>query len=105
MKNKTNKRKKNLWAGRFNDTPSDIMSNLNASISFDKKLYDADIRASISHAEMLANQNIIRPQEAKLIIEGLLKIKDEIKNNKMKFKNELEDIHTHIEARLIELIG
>ena len=105
MKNKTNKRKKNLWAGRFNDTPSDIMSNLNASISFDKKLYDADIRASISHAEMLANQNIISPKEAKLIIEGLLKIKDEIKNNKMKFKNELEDIHTHIEARLIDLIG
>ena len=40
MKNKINKRKKNLWAGRFNDTPSDIMSNLNASISFDKKLYE-----------------------------------------------------------------
>ena len=54
---------------------------------------------------MLANQNIIKKNEFEKIKKGLLKIKDEIKNNKMKFKNELEDIHTHIETRLIEIIG
>ncbi len=105
MKNKINKRKKNLWAGRFSESPSDTMTDLNASINFDKKLYEADITASISHAEMLANQNIIKEEEATKIKEGLLKIKLEIKNNKIEFKNEFEDIHTHIESRLIELIG
>ena len=105
MKKKTNKRKKNLWAGRFSETPSDHMSILNASINFDKKLYEADIEASICHAEMLASQNIIKTKEYEEIRKGLLQVKKEIKNNKIIFKNELEDIHTHIETRLIEIIG
>ena len=105
MKKKINKRKKNLWAGRFSEKPSNSMSTLNASINFDKKLYEADIKASIYHAEMLANQNIIKKHEAEKIKSGLLKVRHEIKNNKMVFNNDLEDIHTHIEARLIELIG
>ncbi|MDC3024270.1 argininosuccinate lyase [Alphaproteobacteria bacterium] len=105
MKKKINKRKKNLWAGRFNDLPSEHMTILNASIDFDKKLYEADIEASIYHAEMLANQNIIKKKEFEKIKKGLSQVNKEIKNNKIIFKNELEDIHTHIEARLIELIG
>ena len=105
MKKYTNKRKKNLWSGRFAEMPSDHMSDLNASIKFDKELYEVDIEASICHAEMLANQNIIKNNEFEKIQWGLLKIKDEIKNNKMTFKNELEDIHTHIETRLIKIIG
>ena len=105
MKKKTNKRKKNLWAGRFNETPSEHMSILNASINFDKKLYEADIEASICHAEMLASQHIIKTKEYEEIKKGLLQVKKEIKNNKIIFKNELEDIHTHIETRLIEIIG
>tara|TARA_B100001989_G_scaffold250919_1_gene228978 strand:- start:5731 stop:7131 length:1401 start_codon:yes stop_codon:yes gene_type:complete len=105
MKKNTNKRKKNLWAGRFEEVPSDNMAFLNASINFDKKLYEADIEASVCHAEMLANQNIIKVKEYEQIKKGLLRIKKEIKNNKIIFKNELEDIHTHIEARLIEIIG
>ena len=105
MKKKKNKRKKNLWAGRFSETPSDHMSILNASINFDKKLYEADIEASICHAEMLASQHIIKTKEYEEIRKGLLQVKKEIKNNKIIFKNELEDIHTHIETRLIEIIG
>ena len=105
MKKNKNKRKKNLWAGRFEENPADHMTVINASINFDKKLYEADIDASICHAEMLANQNIIKGKEAVQIKKGLLQIKKEIKNNKIIFKNELEDIHTHIETRLIEVIG
>ena len=81
------------------------MSILNASINFDKKLYEADIEASICHAEMLASQHIIKTKEYEEIKKGLLQVKKEIKNNKIIFKNELEDIHTHIETRLIEIIG
>ena len=63
MKKYTNKRKKNLWSGRFSEMPSDHMSDLNASIKFDKELYEADIEASICHAGMLANQNIIKKND------------------------------------------
>ncbi len=105
MKIKINKSKKNLWSGRFKENPSDSMIELNASIKFDKKLFEADIKASMHHAKMLANNNIITENEANKIKIGLSKVRSEIKNNKMNFKNELEDIHTHIESRLIELIG
>ncbi len=105
MKKNINKRKKNLWAGRFSDIPSDHMAILNASINFDKKLYKADIEASICHAEMLASCNIIKTDEFLKIKKGLLQIRKEFDDNKIVFKSELEDIHTHIEARLIEIIG
>ncbi len=105
MKKNINKRKKNLWAGRFDEMPSDHMTVLNASINFDNKLYKADIEASLSHAEMLANQNIIKSNDFEKIKKGLLQVKKEFEKNKIIFKNELEDIHTHIETRLIEIIG
>ena len=62
------------------------MAFLNASINFDKKLDEADIEASVCHAEMLANQNIIKVKEYEQIKKGLLRIKKEIKNNKIIFK-------------------
>ena len=105
MKKIVKKKVKNLWAGRFSDNPSDIMVEINASIHFDKKLYVQDITASKAHALMLSNNSIITMLEGKKIIEGLDKVKKEIDNGKMIFTPLLEDIHTHIEKRLIQLIG
>merc|ERR1711965_173784 len=81
------------------------MVKINSSINFDKKLYAQDILASIAHASMLGNQNIISNSEKSKIIKALDKIEKEIKNSKMVFSDKLEDIHTHIEKRLIDLIG
>ncbi len=105
MKKIVKKKEKNLWAGRFQKNPSEIMINMNASIKFDKKIYTQDIMASKAHALMLSNSAIISKSDGKKIIDGLNKIKKEIDNGKMIFKESLEDIHTHIENRLIELIG
>ena len=55
MNNKSNK----MWGGRFNQKPTNIMQEINQSITFDYKLYDQDIECSIAHAKMLANQKII----------------------------------------------
>ena len=79
MKIKINKSKKNLWSGRFKENPSDSMIELNASIKFDKKLFEADIKASMHHAKMLANNNIITENEANKIKIGLSKVRSEIK--------------------------
>ncbi len=94
-----------IWGGRFETKPSDLMQEINQSILFDKQLYSQDIRGSIAHAKMLTKVKIISSEEAKKIIDGLGIIKSEIENNKFNFKIELEDIHMNIESRLKELIG
>ena len=104
-KTKTNNKNKKFWDGRFLDGPAKIMTKINASIHFDKELYRQDILASKVHAAMLSEQKIITESEKKKIISALDKIEIEIKKNKMQFNDELEDIHTHIESRLIEIIG
>ena len=103
MKKKTNN--KNFWGGRFLQSPSKLMVKINSSINFDKKLYAQDIRASKAHVTMLGNQKIISHSEKNKIINALDKIEIEIKSSKMAFNDELEDIHTHIEKRLIDLVG
>ncbi len=100
-KNKANP----MWGGHFSKAPSEIMSEINASIGFDQKLYQEDITASIAHAEMLAVQKIISKAESNKIIKGLKAINQEISAGKFAFKAELEDIHMNIEARLKEKIG
>ncbi len=94
-----------MWGGRFEDKPTDIMEQINASIKFDKRMWRQDIRGSIAHATMLSNQGIITKDEAVEIVNGLNKIAEEIKAENFEFKASLEDIHMNIESRLRELIG
>jgi argininosuccinate lyase len=94
-----------LWGGRFQAQTHQLMEEFNASIAFDRRLYLQDIRASQAHARMLARQGVISPEDAKAIVEGLEKVRAEIEAGKLQFRTELEDIHTHIEDRLAELIG
>ncbi len=94
-----------MWGGRFEEKPSDIMEQINASISIDKRMWAQDIRGSIAHATMLAQQKIIAKDEAMEIINGLNTIAEEIRSGKFEFKTALEDIHMNIEAKLNEMIG
>jgi argininosuccinate lyase len=94
-----------MWGGRFTSGPDAIMERINASIDFDWHLYRQDIAASKAHAEMLAKQGIIPPEDARKIGHGLDTILSEIGSGKFKFKRALEDIHMNVEARLAELIG
>ncbi len=94
-----------MWGGRFEERPSDIMEQINASIGIDKRLWRQDIRGSIAHATMLSKQGIISKDEAVEIVNGLNAIAEEIKSGKFEFKPSLEDIHMNIEARLKEMIG
>ena len=69
MKRKTKKNK--MWGGRFKSDQDKLMQNINSSISFDSRLYDEDIKASIAHARMLAKKNIITTKDSQKIISGL----------------------------------
>jgi argininosuccinate lyase len=81
------------------------MERINASIGFDRRLWEQDIRASAAHAAMLARQGVINAEDAAAIIKGLAQVREEIAAGKMEWRESLEDIHTHVEARLKEIIG
>ncbi len=97
--------KKGLWGGRFEEQLSDASVALSESISFDYKLYEHDIRASIAHARMLKNQGILEAAQFDNIEKGLQQVRSEIAADRLTFDARLEDIHTHIEKRLTEIIG
>jgi argininosuccinate lyase len=94
-----------MWGGRFGDKPDEILEEINASIDFDRALYAQDIAGSKAHVSMLAKQGIIGAEDAEKIARGLDTILSEIESGKFQFTRALEDIHTHVEARLAELIG
>jgi argininosuccinate lyase len=82
-----------------------LLDEFNASIMFDKELYEQDIKGSIAHSKMLALQGIISHDDQTLIENGLLYIKDEINSGKFEWKIEDEDVHMAIENRLTQIIG
>ena len=94
-----------MWGGRFAAGPDAIMEAINASISFDRRLYAQDIAGSRAHAAMLAATGILSDSDAAAIREGLLTVLSEIEAGNFPFRTELEDIHMNVEARLKEIIG
>ena len=101
MKNKN----KTVWGARFNKATSKIFEKIGASIDIDKRLFEEDIFGSIVHTQMLAKQKIIIKKKGDKIINGLKKIRSEIRKNRFNFNNKYEDIHLNIEKRLFEIIG
>ena len=101
----SNKSSNQMWGGRFASGPDAIMEAINASIGFDQRLAEQDIRGSRAHAAMLAAQGIITDSEAAAIREGLLTVLSEIQSGNFEFSAALEDIHMNVEARLKAIIG
>jgi len=96
---------KAVWGTRFNNATSKIFENIGASIDVDKRLFEEDILGSIVHAQMLVKQKIIDRKKGGKIINGLKKIRNEIRKNKFIFNKKYEDIHLNIEKRLFAIIG
>ena len=94
-----------LWGGRFTKETDQLVYNFNASISFDKRFYEQDIRGSIAHVTMLAKQGILTEEEKKQIIDGLNGIREDVENGKLEITDKYEDIHSFVEANLIDRIG
>jgi argininosuccinate lyase len=94
-----------LWGGRFDAKPAPLMQRINASIGFDRRLAAEDIAGSRAHISMLAAKGIIDGEDEQSILKGLETIEAEIAAGAFPFREEFEDIHMNIEARLGELIG
>ena len=94
-----------LWGGRFTKETDKLVYDFNASISFDKRFYGQDIRGSIAHVTMLAKQGILTDEEKGQIIKGLESIRTDVENGTLEITEEYEDIHSFVEANLIDRIG
>ena len=94
-----------LWGGRFTKETDKLVYNFNASISFDRKFYEQDIRGSIAHVTMLAEQGILTEEEKEQIIEGLQGILKDVQEGTLEISDTYEDIHSFVEATLIDRIG
>lgn len=95
----------NFRLGRVTEDAASLLDEFNASIGFDKELYDQDIRGSIAHSKMLCEQGILSADEQKSIENGLMQVKNEIESGVFEWKIEDEDLHMAIEKRLTDLIG
>ena len=94
-----------LWGGRFTKETDQLVYNFNASISFDQKFYRQDIRGSIAHATMLGETGIITKEESQAIVDGLNGILSDVESGKLEISSKYEDIHSFVEATLIDRIG
>ncbi len=94
-----------LWGGRFEEAPDALVQAYTSSIQVDLLLFRHDIAGSRAHARMLAAQGIIGSDDAEKIVAGLDQVESEIESGGFEINHELEDIHTHVEARLSQIIG
>ena len=93
------------WDGRFSQATDRDVEAFTSSIDIDKRLYSHDIDGSVAHCRMLAQASIISEADASRLIKGLVKIKEDIDRGDFPCDDRLEDIHMHIENRLIQEVG
>ena len=98
-------KKSEAWSALFSEPVSELVQRYTASVFFDKRLWQADIAGSLAHADMLAAQGIIGPDDHAAIQGGLAQVSKEIESGDFEWKLELEDVHLNIEARLTQLVG
>ncbi|HRN74794.1 argininosuccinate lyase [Ottowia sp.] len=98
-------KKSEAWSALFSEPMSELVQRYTASVDFDRRLWRADIDGSLAHAEMLAAQGVISPQDHAAIERGMAQIAQEIESGAFDWKLALEDVHLNIEARLTQLVG
>lgn len=94
-----------LWGGRFQKKTDDLVYEFNASITFDKTFFKEDLEGSRAHVKMLAKQGIITEDDKNAILEGLDSIEKDVESGKLEITTEYEDIHSFVEANLIDRVG
>lgn len=94
-----------LWGGRFTKETDQLVYQFNASISFDRKFYRQDMEGSIAHVKMLGKQGILTESETEEIVRAIKEILQEVEDGTLEISQEYEDIHSFVEATLIDRLG
>ena len=94
-----------LWGGRFTKETDALVYRFNASITFDRRLYQEDIRGSIAHVKMLGKQGVLTAEETEMLVRELEIICAQLEHGELEITEEYEDIHSFVEAQLIKRLG
>src|SRR2546425_6327571 len=94
-----------LWGGRFTTGADPAAERFTGSIAFDRRLWPHDIAGSVAWAKALARAGLLSAAERDAIVRGLAAVRDELAAGTFPYRAELEDIHTHVQRRLQEMIG
>jgi argininosuccinate lyase len=95
----------NLWGGRFTGKPDETFREFNDSFRFDRRLFAADVRGSVAHANGLAKAGVLEVSERDAIVDGLRALAERSQNDAAFFDSDAEDVHSFIESKLVESIG
>ncbi|HMH43782.1 MAG TPA: argininosuccinate lyase, partial [Pyrinomonadaceae bacterium] len=95
----------NLWGGRFTGETDSGFAEFNRSFGFDCRLFSADVHASIAHCDALVGADVLTAAEAQQIHSALREILERAKRDPDYFKESAEDVHSFVEARLVEMVG
>ncbi len=98
-------KKSEAWSALFSEPMSDLVKRYTASVSFDQRLWQADIAGSLAHADMLAAQGVISAEDLAAIERGMAQVRHEIEAGSFEWKLDFEDVHLNIEARLTQIVG
>jgi argininosuccinate lyase len=93
------------WGGRFTESADPTAERFTGSLAFDQRLWPHDIVGSIAWARALARAGLVSAAEADTLVKGLEAVREELAAGTFPFRPELEDIHTNVERRLVELVG
>lgn len=93
------------WSGRFHEPVSELVKQYTASITFDKRLAQCDIKGSLAHAQMLHQSGVLSAEDLAAIKTGMQEILAEIAAGKIDWSVDLEDVHMNVEHLLTQKVG
>ncbi len=94
-----------LWGSRMSKEPDPAFAALNASFSFDRRLYAEDIDASKAWARAIGRAGVLAESEVEAIAAGLEHVRQLLADPTFEPLATDEDIHTAVERLLTERIG
>ena len=94
-----------LWSGRFERAPDTDVFGFQASFSFDRRLFEDDIRGSLAWAGALADAGVMSSEEAQIVTDGLNEILKRGLSDPSFVTGDDEDVHAFVERQLVERVG
>ena len=94
-----------LWSGRFDAAPDQAAFEWGSSFSFDRRLFEDDVRGSMAWARALEKAGVLSRQEAVAIDTALQAILERGRSDPAFVSGPDEDVHSFVERLLVERLG